>query len=80
MSGPCEPFRSRSLSKAAAALESNVATRRLELLSRGVRTLSDDVYCTDLDGLAPIERRETRERDRSLSGKARRNARRAAGR
>lgn len=73
MSGPSEPYRSRALSKLAQEREAAVAWDhfwdRLEGKRVG-RDLPDD--------LADVEPRETRERDRSLRGKARRQARRAA--
>ena len=73
MSGPREPWRSRSISKAAAQRAADTAWHRFWDKVEGKRVgrnLPDD--------LAPIEPRETRDRDRSLHGKARIRARKAA--
>lgn len=73
MSGPREPWRSRSLSKAAAERAAEVAWGRFWDRAEGKR-----VGRNLPDGLSPIEPRETRPRDRSLRSKARIRARRAA--
>ena len=73
MSGPREPWRSRALSRNAQERERQAWLWNLRARTNGERTdldLPDDV--------GPIVSRETRPRDRSLHGKARRNARKAA--
>jgi hypothetical protein len=73
MSGPREPWRSRSLSKAAAERNARVAWDRFWDRMEGKRVGRDLP-----EDLSPIEPRETRVRDRALRGKARIRARRAA--
>lgn len=72
MSGPREPWRSRGLSKRAV---DGISRRLFDKIT--AQTNGEHVGRGLPVGLDLIEPRETRERDRSLNGKARRRARKA---
>lgn len=73
MSGPTEPWRSRRLSRLGQNRQAMTEILNDVLVMGGGRRGRDLP-----DGLAPVDPRETRPRDRSLTGKARRRARKAA--
>ena len=70
MSGPMEPWRSRRLGRREQEREAQAQFLNIVLVTAGGRALRDLP-----EDLAPVEPRETRPRDRSLNGKARRRAR-----